>query len=138
VSKLIEEAVPKNIIGLLALAVDDDTGVILAKRYKLSAVDKNDYFIIDIQSGDVIYEHIALLSSALNIVWWLTKPITSPKQKDKIIYELDQEYYRCLEDIRYYREKTAKDTELQDLFNIRLSQAKFRLQDIKTEISKIY
>ena len=138
VSKLIDDAVPKNILGLLALGVDDDTGVILAKRYKLSAVDKNDYFIVDLKSGDVIYEHIALLSSALNIIWWLTKPITSPKQKDKMIYELDQEYYRCLEDIRYYKAKTAKDTELKELFNIRLGQAKFRLQDIKTEISKIY
>lgn len=138
VSKLIDDAVPKNILGLLALGVDDATGVILAKRYKLSAVDRNDYFIVDIKSGDIIYEHIALLSSALNIIWWLSNPITSPKQKDKIIYELDQEYYRCLEDIRYYRAKTAKDTELQELFNIRLGQAKFRLQDIKTEISKIY
>lgn len=138
VSELIDESVPKNILGLLALGVNDDTGVILAKRYRLSAVDKNDYFIVDLNSGDVVYEHIALLSSALNIIWWLSNPITSPRQKDKMIYELDQEYYRCLEDIRYYRAKSAKPTELQELFSIRLGQAKFRLQDIKTEISKIY
>ena len=138
VSELIDDAVPKNILGLLALGVNDDTGVILAKRYRLSAVDKNDYFIVDLNSGDIVYEHIALLSSALNIIWWLSNPITSPRQKDKMIYELDQEYYRCLEDIRYYRAKSAKPTELQELFSIRLGQAKFRLQDIKTEISKIY
>jgi hypothetical protein len=138
VSKLIEESAPKNILGLLALGVNDETGVILGNRWRLSAVDKNDYFIIDLKSGDVVYEHIALLANALNIIWWLSKPITSPKQKDRIIYELDQEYYRCLEDVKYYRAKKAKDPELQELFAIRLGQSKFRLQDIKNEISKIY
>lgn len=138
VSELIDESVPKNILGLLAMGVNDGTGVILAKRYRLSAVGKNDYFVIDLNSGDTVYEHIALLSSALNIIWWLSNPITSSRQKDKMIYELDQEYYRCLEDIRYYRVKAAKPNELQELFSIRLGQARFRLQDIKTEISKIY
>jgi len=138
VSKLIDDAVPKDMHGMLALAVEADDGLVLNKRWKLSAVDKNDYFVVDLYSGEKVYEHIALFSNAVQIIWYLSKPIRKPFLMDRVIYELDQEYYRCLEDIRYYNSKVTKNPELRDLFSIRLGQSKYRLQDIKNEISKIY
>lgn len=138
VSRLIDDAVPKDMHGMLALAVETDDGLILNKRWKLSAVDRNDYFVVDLYSGEKVYENIALFSNAIQIIWYLGKPITKPFLMDKVIYELDQEYYRCLEDIKYYNSKVTSNPELRDLFDIRLGQSKYRLLDIKKEISKIY
>lgn len=138
VSRLIDDAVPKDMHGMLALAVESDDGLVLNKRWKLSAVDKNDYFIIDLYSGEKVYQNIALFSNAIQIIWHLGKPIRKSFLMDKLIYELDQEYYRCLEDIRYYNSKVTKNPELRDLFDIRLGQSRYRLLDIKKEISKIY
>lgn len=138
VSKLIDDAIPKDMHGMLALAVEAEDGLILNKRWKLSAVNKNDYFVVDLLTNEKVYENIALFSNAIQIIWHLSKPITRSFMMDKVIYELDQEYYRCLEDIKYYNSKVTKNSELRELFAIRLGQSKYRLLDIKKEISKIY
>lgn len=138
VSKLLEDSVPKNILGMLATAKELADGILIADRWKLSAVNKNDYFILDIRSGDKIYENIALFSNAVKMIWYLSKPIRTASPMDQVIFALDQEYYRCLEDIKHYMARRTDNKELGELFSIRLEQSKYRLQDIKTEISKIY
>lgn len=138
VSKLIDDSVPKDLHGMLALSTEASDGLIFNKRWKLSAVDRNDYFIEDLLTREIVYENIALFSNAVRMIWYLSKPIKTPNLIDKVIYELDQEYYRCLEDIKYYSLKVTKNEELRELFEIRLGQSKYRLQDIKKEISKIY
>jgi hypothetical protein len=138
VSKLLEDSVPKNILGMLATATELEDGILIDNRWKLSAVDRNDYYILDTRTGDKVYKNIALFANAVQIIWYLTKPIRTSAPMDKVLFELDQEYYRCLEDIKHYMGRTTANKELGELFSIRLEQSKYRLQDIKTEISKIY
>lgn len=138
VAKLIEDSVPKNILGMLATARELSDCIVITDRWKLGVVDKNDYFIQDLRSGDKVYENIALFSNAVNMIWYLTRPIRTARPMDQVIFALDQEYYRCLEDVKHYMTRRTDNRELSELFSIRLEQSRYRLQDIKTEISKIY
>jgi hypothetical protein len=62
----------------------------------------------------------------------------SSPQED-LIYELDQEYFRCLENIKFYRQKmNSVNPELIPLFADRLTDAKARLEETKTKLSKTY
>lgn len=138
VAKLLEDSVPKNILGMLATARELSDCIVITDRWKLGVVDKNDYFIQDLRSGDKVYENIALFSNAVNMIWYLTRPIRTARPMDQVIFALDQEYYRCLEDVKHYMTRRTDNRELSELFSIRLEQSRYRLQDIKTEISKIY
>lgn len=138
VAKLLEDSVPKNILGMLATARELSDCIVITDRWKLGVVDKNDYFIQDLRSGDKVYENIALFSNAVNMIWYLTRPVRTARPMDQVIFALDQEYYRCLEDVKHYMTRRTDNRELSELFSIRLEQSRYRLQDIKTEISKIY
>lgn len=138
VAQLLNDSAPKDIMGMLALARELDDGLLFEYRWKLGVIDRNDYYIEDTRSNTIVYDHIALFENAVKMVWYLTKPIKTPCPVDKIIYTLDQEYYRCMEDIKHYRARKTENLELRDLFTMRLEQSMYRLHDIKTEISKIY
>lgn len=135
IGSLLDDAVPKTILGMLSTAEEQEDGLIFYKRWKLQAVDKHDYSVIDTYSKNIVYEHVALLISALHIIFYLNKSTA----KDKSIYLLDQEYYRCLENIKQFKHK-AKDKDLNRklMFSSRLQHSYYKLEEIKTQLSKIY
>lgn len=138
IKDLIQDTLPKNIHGMLASAVETNENIIFYNRWYLGATSKNNYYIYDSYLKEYIYQHIALFSTAVRLLWCLAKPYGRHVTNSKIIYMLDQEYFRCLEDIKFFKTKIGSKTSNPELFVNRLSQAKFRLDDIKTEISKIY
>lgn len=138
IAKLLEDSVPKNILGMLATAKETENSLIFYDRWQLIIHGKNDYAIYDNKFGEIIYDHIALFSNLVNIIFHLNNKITGPSPLDKTFYELDQEYYRCLEDIKFYRaKKKTKDNELLTLFSIRLIDSHQRLEDVKMKLSKL-
>ena len=138
IAKLLEDSVPKNLLGMLATAKENEDSLTFYDRWQLIVHGKNDYAIYDKKFGDIVYNHIALFSSVVNIIFHLNNKITGPSPLDKTFYELDQEYYRCLEDIKFYRaKKKTKDTELSTLFSIRLIDRHQRLEDVKMKLSKL-
>ena len=139
VSGLLDVAVPKNILGMISLAEEHENSLLFYKRWHLVPVGKHDYAIADEFSKTVIYEHVSLFTSALHIIYYLNKKITTTAPKDKLIYALDQEYYRCIENIKLFKRKSAsKDPEKALLFSSRLESSYFRLEEIKTQLSKVY
>ena len=138
-TELLEEVIPNNIIGMLATAKEKSDSLVFYNRFKLQAYERNNYEIVDALSKQVVYSKIALFISALHIVYYLNKPLFHSAPKDKLIYDLDQEYYRCMENIRFYLKKIqTANNELADLYDIKLSQNRQRLDEIKTLLSKIY
>jgi hypothetical protein len=139
VSKLLEDAVPKNMMGMIALSKPTDTSIIFYDRWELIPYAKNNYAIYDRFTKAVIYENIALFSSALSIIYNANKKITRPCALDQVIYRLDQEYYRCLDQIRFYQKRLKeKDSSNPELFAIKLIDRQHRLHEIKTQLSKVY
>lgn len=136
--ELISESLPNNIHGMLASATEHNDTLVFFKRWHLGASGKNDYYIYDSASGEFAYKNIALLSSAVKMLWYMNKPFGRSVCTDRIIYSLDQEYFRCLEDIKFFKSKISSKPENLELYQHRLSQSRHRLDDIKTEISKIY
>jgi hypothetical protein len=139
VSKLLEDAVPKNMLGMIALSKPTDNSIIFYDRWELIPYAKNNYAIYDRFTQEFIYENIALFSSALSIVYNFNRKIARPCSVDKVIYRLDQEYYRCLDQIRFYQKKlreSKKDNT--ELFAIKLIDKQHRLHEIKTQLSKVY
>ena len=139
-SNLLEDAIPKNVLGMLITckSLEKNNSVLFYDRWELIPIDKYNYDIRDFASGYTVYSGVALFSSALNIIFHLNRKITTSCPKDKIIYNLDKEYFRCLEQIKFYKQKINSDTDNYELFAIKLSDKHHRLADIKTQLSKIY
>lgn len=134
-----DTVMPKNILGMLLLAEDRENSLVFYKRWELQIVGKNDYAVFDLYTKEVIYSHVSLLISALHIIFNLNKPNELAGVADQHIYSLDQEYYRCMENIKFFKLKCkTKDPERLMLFSSRLQDCYYRLDDIKTRLSKIY
>lgn len=139
VAAMLDDAIPTNILGMLVTMKEQERCLVFYDRYSLNVRNKNDYTIIDLYTKDVVFEKIALFSSALHIIFALNKGQHSAAPKEDIIYELDQEYFRCLENIKFYKQKmNSVDSELIPLFADRLTDAKARLAETKTKLSKTY
>ena len=139
IGSLLDNAVPKTILGMLSTAEEHENGLVFYKRWKLQLVDKHDYSIIDLYSKNAVYEHISLLISALHMIFYVNKSPNYSSAKDKLIYSLDQEYFRCLENIKQFKNKiTTADADRRLLFSSRLQNSYYKLEEIKTQLSKIY
>lgn len=139
VAAMLDDAIPTNILGMLVTMKEQERCLVFYDRYSLNVRNKNDYSIIDLYTKDIVFENIALFSSALHIIFSLNKGAHHSAPKEDIIYELDQEYFRCLENIKFYRQKiNSVNTELVPLFADRLTDAKARLEETKTKLSKTY
>ena len=124
---------------MLSLAEDKDNGLLFYKRWMLLPKEKHNYSVYDLWTKEEVYQNISLLISALHIIYHLNKPVITSNFTDQQIYAADQEYFRCLENIRFFKSKLAtKDTERSLLFASRLQDSYFRLDEIKTRLSKIY
>ena len=139
VAAMLDDAIPTNILGMLVTMKEQERCLLFYDRYSLNVRSKNDYSILDLYTNDVVFEKIALFSSALHIIFSLQKGVHTASPKEDIIYELDQEYFRCLENIKFYRQKmNSANSELIPLFADRLTDAKARLEETKTKLSKSY
>lgn len=139
VAAMLDDAIPTNILGMLVTMKEHEKSLVFYDTYSLHVRSKNDYSIIDLRSSDVIFDKIALFSSALHIVFSLHNGIHRSSPKEDMIYELDQEYFRCLENIKFYRQKmNSVNAELIPLFADRLTDAKARLVETKIKLSKTY
>jgi len=139
VNRLLEDATPKDILGMLAIAQTTESSIVFYDRWELIVSGRNDYAVMDLYTKDTLYEGIALFSSALAIVYNVNKKISRSCPLDQIIYKLDQEYYRCLDQIRFYQTK-LKENKGDDieLFAIKLIDKQHRLHEIKCQLSKVY
>ena len=139
VAAMLDDAIPSNILGMLVTMKEQERCLVFYDRYSLNVRNKNDYSIVDLYTKDIVYDKIALFSSALHIIFALNKGVHGSAPKEDMIYELDQEYFRCLENIKFYRQKmNSVNTELIALFADRLTDAKARLDETKTKLSKTY
>lgn len=138
IEKLIDDFTPKSVLGMLALAVEQNNSIVFYNRWALVPIEKQNYEIYDLLARNTVYKNISLFSSALNIIFNLNRPIRSSSPKDKIIYNLDQEYYRCIEDIRILNKKLSLKTTNVELNSVKLTDKQHRLAEIKTRLSKIY
>jgi hypothetical protein len=139
VAAMLDDAIPNNILGMMVTMKEQERCLVFYNRYSLNVHKKNDYSIIDLYTKEPIYNNIALFSSALHIIFFLHKGIHKSAPQEDIIYELDQEYFRCLENIKFYRQKmNSVNSELIPLFADRLTDAKVRLEETKTKLSKTY
>ena len=73
------------------------------------------------------------------MIYHLDKAAKVLKSNDRLIYALDQQYFRCLENIKLYRKKlTTADLDKSLMFSSRLQDSYYKLDEIKTQLSKIY
>lgn len=139
VGSLLENAIPKTVLGMLSLAEDKENGLLFYKRWMLLPKEKHNYSVYDTWAKEEVYQNISLLISALHIIYHLNKPVLTSNFTDQQIYNVDQEYFRCLENIKFFKAKIAsKDAERSLLFASRLQNSYYRLDEIKTRLSKIY
>jgi len=139
VAAMLDDAIPTNILGMMLTIKEQERCLVFYDRYSLNVRTKNDYFIEDLYTNEVVYNNIALFASALHIIFCLNKGVYKSSPQEDLIYELDQEYFRCLENIKFYRQKmNSVNPELIPLFADRLTDAKARLEETKTKLSKTY
>ena len=139
VASMLDDAIPTNILGMMVTMKEHERSLVFYERYSLAVHHKNDYSIIDLYTKDVVFDNIALFSSALHIIFCLNKGVHKSAPKEEIIYELDQEYFRCLENIKFYKQKmNSANRDLLPLFADRLTDAKARLEETKNKLSKSY
>ena len=139
VAAMLDDAIPSNILGMLVTMKEQERCLVFYDRYSLNVRSKNDYSIVDLYTKEAVFEKIALFASALHIIFALHKGVHASAPKEDMIYELDQEYFRCLENIKFYRQKmNSVNPELSALFADRLTDAKARLEETKTKLSKTY
>jgi hypothetical protein len=139
IGSLLDNAVPKTILGMISTAEEHEDGLVFYKRWKLQLVDKHNYSIIDLYTKNAVYEKVSLLISALHMIFYVNKSPNYASAKDKLIYSLDQEYFRCLENIKQFKTKiTTADSDRRLLFSSRLQHSYYQLDEIKTRLSKIY
>lgn len=139
VGSMLDSSMPKNILGMLATVEDTGDSLVFYKRWKLVPVEKNNYEIIDLWINEPVYSKIALFTSAMYMIYHMNKKITYPCPKEQLIYGVDQEYYRCMENIRFYAKKSStKDMDKLELYSARIQDSYYKLDEIKTRLSKIY
>lgn len=139
VGGMLEDSVPKNILGMLATLEDAGDSLIFYKRWKLVPVEKNNYEIIDLRSNETVYSTISLFISAMYMIYHMNKTVAYPCPKEQLIYGVDQEYYRCMENIRFYAKRSnTKDIDKLELYSARIQDSYYKLDEIKTRLSKIY
>ena len=139
VSAMLDDAIPTNILGMMVTMQEHERSLVFYDRYSLTVYKKNDYSVIDLYTKEAVYENVALFSSALHIIFCLNKGVHKSAPQEDMIYELDQEYFRCLENIKFYRQKmNSVNPELIPLFADRLTDAKARLEETKNKLSKTY
>lgn len=138
-SSLLEQSIPNDISGMLALAKYTENAIVFYDRYHLKTVEPSDYLIYDSVLGYNIYENIALFASAVHIIYNVKKNKVNSSHVDKQIYTQDQKYFRCIQNIKFYKHalKTAKDEREAILAN-RLENDLVRLHEIKNELFKIF
>jgi hypothetical protein len=136
VKNLIEKTLPDSVLGMIATAKETSQGVLFYDRYLLIPHEQHRYDIYDKHTGNTVYKSISLFNSALNIIFNLNKTIGTACPKYVMIYELDQEYYRCREDIHFFSEKTK--TNKNEFYSHVLLEKRHRLLEIKRRLSKIY
>lgn len=137
---IISDSMPKGILGMLLTATESADGkeMIFANRYHLITVEKNYYDIYDSRSDAIIFPHVALLANAVNIIYNVNKTQYN-SAKEFMIYALDQQYYRCVEDIKHYKHKIKiADCDRAIMFSARLTNSQFRLDELKMQLSKIF
>jgi hypothetical protein len=139
IGSLLDDAIPKTILGMLSTVEEQEHGLLFYKRWELVAIDKHDYAIFDRLTKSTVYEHISLLKSALHMIYHLDKASRFTRSNDRLIYALDQQYFRCLENIKLYKKKlTTVDLDRSLMFSSRLQDSYYKLEEIKTQLSKIY
>lgn len=139
VGGMLESSIPKNILGMLATLEDAGDSLVFYKRWKLVPIEKNNYEIIDLWTKETVYSTISLFTSAMYMIYHMNKQVAYPCPKEKLIYGVDQEYYRCMENIRFYAKRSnTKDMDKLELYSARIQESYYRLDEIKTRLSKIY
>lgn len=139
VGSMLDSSIPKNILGMLATVEDTGDSLIFYKRWKLVPVEKNNYEIIDLRTDETVYSTISLFTSAMYMIYHMHKQTAYPCPKEQLIYGVDQEYYRCMENIRFYAKKSStKDIDKLELYSARIQDSYYKLDEIKTRLSKIY
>jgi hypothetical protein len=139
IGSLLDNAVPKTILGMISTAEEQEDGLVFYKRWKLQPIEKHNYSVVDLYSNTAVYQNISLLISALHIIFSVNKSPNYASAKDKAIYLLDQEYFRCLENIRQFKhKKITSDLDRYLMFTSRLEDSYYKLEEIKTQLSKIY
>lgn len=139
-TSLLEKSIPDDISGMLATATVNDDEIIFYDRFHLKSIDTNNYLIYDSYLKTNIYENIALFASAVNIVFNLIKGKADIVFKDKQIYEQDQKYFRCVQNIAMYKHmlKTTSDSTKEQIIYDRLENDILKLHEIKNELFKIF
>ena len=102
VSSMLESSIPKNVLGMLATLEDTGDSLVFYKRWKLVPVEKNNYEIVDLWTNETVYSTISLFISAMYMIYHMNKQVAYPGPREQVIYGVDQEYYRCMENIRFY------------------------------------
>ena len=139
VSDMLESSIPKNILGMLVTLEDAGDSLVFYKRWKLVPIEKNNYEIIDLWRKETVYSTISLFTSAMYMIYHMNKKVTDSCPKEQLIYGVDQEYYRCMENIRFYAKRSStKDMEKLELYSARIQDSYYKLDEIKTRLSKIY
>jgi len=139
VGSMLDSSIPKNILGMLATVEDMGDSLIFYKRWKLVPVEKHNYEIIDLRTNETVYSMISLFTSAMYMIYHMHKQTAYPCPKEQLIYGVDQEYYRCMENIRFYAKKSStKDMDKLELYSARIQDSYYKLDEIKTRLSKIY
>ena len=141
IDKMLGNAIPNNVMGMLATVKEseDSRSLIFYDRYFLTPNGKNDYDIYDSVTKDILFRHVALLASAIHIIYCVHKKIMNSGPKEYQIYALDQQYYRCVEDVRHYKYRLKNSTDDDSIiFSSRLSNSQFKMQEIKEQLSKIF
>lgn len=139
VGGMLDASIPKNILGMLATLEDAGDSLVFYKRWKLVPHEKNNYEIVDTWTNESVYSHISLFISAMYMIYHMNKQVSYPCPKEKLIYGVDQEYYRCMENIRFYAKKSkTQDIDKLELYSVRIQDSYYKLDEIKTRLSKIY
>lgn len=138
INSLLVEHIPDSVMVMLGQGVETSIGIKFYNRYTLIPKERNNYTIYDENVKTAIYDHVALFESAIRIIYHLNRTISTPCPTYEIIYGLDQEYYRCLADIKFYKDKINKQTDNYELYSTKLLDKYKKLSYIKQRLSKVY
>lgn len=139
VAQLLDDATPRNIMGMIATAKETNNSIIFYNRWELMPVEKNNYTVFDRFTKEAVFKHVSLFVSALHIIWHLHRSARFLASSEAVIYRTDQEYYRCVENIKFYKKKVATvEFDNVPVFLAKLEDSRLRLKEIKSILSKIY
>lgn len=140
IENIIGDAAPKNILGMLATAsVTSDNSVKFYNKYILRPIGRNDYEIYNLVTREFEYKHVSLFLNAIYIIYSMHKNIIFESVfKSKLIYDIDQEYGRCLWNVNFYKNKIKKARDGQfSIYSDKLEDSKLRLLEIKSRLSHV-